>query len=110
MPCRDDGPWPTAEEMKKYYAKRKEIEFEFYKSKVDELTNMLCALGGEIEKFDSKILTHKFPDIGNWYYLHRQADLTREEREIKEKEKQIAYKQRQIQELRNEIKVLKKEE
>lgn len=106
MPCRDDGPWPTAEEMKKYYAEQKEIEFEFYKNKVNELTNMLCALGGEIEKFDSKILTHKFPDIGNWYYIHKQKDKWREEQEKREREQAILHKKRQLEELTKEIAAL----
>ncbi len=120
MPCRDDKPWPTAEEMKKYYAEQtdsfpgevfyleaeKEIEFEFYKNKVNELTNMLCALGGEIEKFDSKILTHKFPDIGNWYYIHKQRDKWREEQEKREREQAILHKKRQLEELTKEIAAL----
>ena len=87
-------------------AARKEKEFVQYRSKVNELTNMLCALGGEIEKLDNKILTHKFPDIGNWYYIHRQADKRREEQEKREREQAILHKKRQMEELAQEIAAL----
>jgi predicted RNase H-like nuclease (RuvC/YqgF family) len=109
MPCTDNKPWPTAEEMREYRAEVKEREFQYYKTKVDELTNMLCALGGEIEKYDSKILTHKYPDIGNWYYIHKHQDLRREEMEKQDKKRALLYKKRQLEELKKEIALLEDE-
>jgi predicted RNase H-like nuclease (RuvC/YqgF family) len=108
MPCRDDAPWPTKEEWEEIQAKDKEREFIYYKTKVDELTNMLCALGGEIEKYDSKILTHKYYDIGNWYYIHKNRDIRREEEEKRDRKGALLYKKRQLEELKKEIAELKK--
>jgi hypothetical protein len=77
-------------------------------TKVNELTNMLCALGQEVEKIDSKILTHKLPDVGNWYYLHKRQDALREEQE-KEKQLEIIHKKRMIEDLKKEIEDLSKD-
>lgn len=107
MPCYDNTKdWSSNQEWEIQQAARKEKEFVQYRSKVNELTNMLCALGGEIEKLDNKILTHKFPDIGNWYYIHRQADKRREEQEKREREQAILHKKRQMEELAQEIAAL----
>jgi prefoldin subunit 5 len=109
MPCRDDGPWPIHVNSDEMEVRRKEKELQYYKTKVDELTNMLCALGGEIEKYDSKILTHKYPDIGNWYYLHKKQDSRREEREKQDRKGALLYKKRQLEELKKEIATLEDE-
>lgn len=107
MPCSDNAKdWPTNEEWEIQQAARKEKEFVQYRRKVNELTNMLCALGGEIEKLDSKILTHKFPDIGNWYYNHKKSDAWKQEKERREKEQSILHKKRQMEELAQEIAAL----
>jgi hypothetical protein len=77
---------------------------------VNELTNMLCALGGEIERLDTKVLTHKFPDIGNWYYNHKKSDMWKKEKEKQEKEQALLHKKRQMEELAQEIAALEKDE
>jgi hypothetical protein len=74
-------------------------------ARVDELTNMLCTLGQEVEEIDSKLLTHKFPDIGNWYYSHKRQDALREERE-KERQLAVVHKKRMIEDLKKEIAAL----
>jgi predicted RNase H-like nuclease (RuvC/YqgF family) len=75
-------------------------------ARIDFATDMLCRLGQEVERMDSKILTHKFPDIGNWYYSHRQSDAAREEREQQEKQLAVIHKKRMIEDLKKEIAAL----
>ena len=110
MPCRDDGPWPIQVNSDEMEIRRKEKELQYYKARTDELTNMLCTLGGEVEKYDSKILTHKYFDIGNWYYLHKTQDRRREEREKRDVKGTLLYKKRQLEELTKEIAALEESE
>lgn len=110
MPCTDyseNSSFNTEWEVQQN--RKKEQQFVQYRRQVNELTNMLYALGGEIEKLDSKILTHKFPDIGNWYYNHKQLDRQREERERQKKEQVLLYKKRQLEGLLQEIADLEKD-
>lgn len=104
MVCKD--PTDPAKWDQRSETQRQQHQIVNLEARIDIVTSMLCTLGQVVEKIDSKILTHKFPDIGNWYYEHRKSDAAREEWELKEKQLAVLHKKRMIEELKKEIAAL----
>lgn len=107
MVCRD--PIDPMQWDQRSETERQQHQILNLEARIDIATDMLCRLGQEVEKLDSKILTHKLPDVGNWYYSHRQSDRAREQREREDRQLAIIHKKRMIEELKKEIEDLSKD-